>query len=87
MKINKILLLLLLGCIGGNVWAQNTALQQQFAKELAAKSRTVQTIVCDFTETRHMDVMAKDLEYQASYTQFKPKSHIQISSLFVINRA
>ena len=61
MKINKILFLLLLGCIGGNVWAQNNALQQQFAKELAAKSRTVQTIVCDFTETRHMDVMAKDL--------------------------
>lgn len=61
MKINKILFLLLLGCIGGNVWAQNNALQQQFAKELVAKSRTVQTIVCDFTETRHMDVMAKDL--------------------------
>ena len=62
MKINKILFLLLLGCIGGNVWAQNNALQQQFAKELVAKSCTVQTIVCDFTETRHMDVMAKDLD-------------------------
>lgn len=69
---NKIGALLLSLC-SLTAMAQSQIDATSFAKELSAKSSTIETIVCDFTETRHMDILADDLVRNGKFSYKRPE--------------
>lgn len=52
--------------------AETPAGKEAFASELTTKSRTIETISCDFTETRHMNVLAKDAVRDGKFSYKRP---------------
>lgn len=57
-------------CACSLVCAQN--LEEQFAAELAAKSRAVECIACDFIETRHVRVLTDDMVRKGCFAYRAP---------------
>lgn len=45
---------------------------EQFAERFAACSRSVESIVCDFTETRHMSILADDVVRPGTFRYKRP---------------
>lgn len=64
------LLTLLACCLAPVVCAQTT--EERFAAELAAKSRGIEWIACDFTETRHVQVLADDVVREGRFSYRSP---------------
>ncbi len=69
MRIRKILML------WGLFFAQMLAAQnveERFEVELSQKSRTIKNIICDFTQTRSMSVLAEDIVKRGKFTYLRP---------------
>lgn len=63
------LLSIAIGCMAA---AQNPSTPEQFSRELAAKSPAVETIVCRFTETRHMSIFTEDVVREGRFSYKRP---------------
>ena len=69
MRIRKILML------WGLFFAQMLAAQnveERLEVELSQKSRTIKNIICDFTQTRSMSVLAEDIVKRGKFTYLRP---------------